>query len=109
VREAKAEWIARHDADDISLADRFALQLADAETSAGLVLLGTNAVLTDEEGNPVLTTEYPRDDASLRKILFSGFGRGPHGFYHRHYAFRKFDMARNRPGEEYPGEKAPQA
>jgi hypothetical protein len=44
----------------------------------------------------------------LSKILFSGFGRGPHGFYHRHYAFRKFDMPRNRPGEEYPGEKAPQ-
>lgn len=45
----------------------------------------------------------------LSKILFGGFGRGPHGFYHRHYAFRKFDRERNRQGEEYSEEKAPQA
>jgi glycosyltransferase involved in cell wall biosynthesis len=79
IREAKAPWVGRHDADDISSPDRLALQFARLEAVPELVLLGTNAVLTDEEGAAILTTDYPEDDASLRQILFEGVNPFNHG------------------------------
>jgi glycosyltransferase involved in cell wall biosynthesis len=47
---ASGEYIARQDADDISLPDRLQKQVAFMETHSGVVLLGTQAKLIDARG-----------------------------------------------------------
>ncbi|HEX8616787.1 MAG TPA: glycosyltransferase family 2 protein, partial [Thermoanaerobaculia bacterium] len=70
IRAARAEWIARHDADDLSEPGRLAAQFEAVTRRPDLVLLGTNAVMMDEEGEPLTTTAHPTDDPTIRAILF---------------------------------------
>jgi glycosyltransferase involved in cell wall biosynthesis len=70
IRAARAEWIARHDADDVSEPRRLEAQYDAVTGRPELVLLGTNALMMDEEGQPLTTTTHPTDDPSIRTILF---------------------------------------
>ncbi len=47
----KGEMIARMDADDISLPERFQIQLDYMDKHPGVSVLGTNKIIIDEEGN----------------------------------------------------------
>ncbi|MGE5409909.1 MAG: hypothetical protein ACM3MI_03040 [Clostridiales bacterium] len=88
---------------------RFPMALAFIAIITLILMLLWNALLPAIFGLTSITYWQALGLFILSKILFSGFGRGPHGFYHRHYAFRRFDMPGNRPGEEHTGENTPQA
>lgn len=49
---ARGEYIARQDADDISLPDRFAAQVRFLDAHPEIAVLGTGALLIDSEGRP---------------------------------------------------------
>lgn len=54
LKKAKGEYIARQDADDISLTERFEKQMKFFENNPNVVLLGTNVYFIDKEGNIVV-------------------------------------------------------
>ena len=56
---ARGEWIARLDADDISLPDRFEKQLAFLDNSHSVVLVGAGCTLIDEHGTLGPNYHYP--------------------------------------------------
>ncbi|MCU7502994.1 MAG: hypothetical protein HF314_07965 [Ignavibacteria bacterium] len=88
---------------------RFPLALVFIAIITLILMLLWNALLPAIFGITSITYWQALGLFLLSRLLFGGFGRGPHWFYHRHYAYRKFDRERNMPGEEYSGEKAPQA
>jgi fatty-acid desaturase len=88
---------------------RFPLALIFIGVISLVLMLLWNALLPAIFGIASITYWQALGLFFLSKILFGGFGRGPHAFYHRYYAHRKMDRERNWPGEEYPEEKAPQA
>ena len=49
---ANGVYIARQDADDVSMSDRFALQVQWLETHPEIAVLGTGALLIDPQGRP---------------------------------------------------------
>ena len=53
LRAAKGEFIARIDADDISLSKRLELQVSFLENNKDIFLVGGGAVLIDEDGNNI--------------------------------------------------------
>ncbi len=69
IREAKGEYLARFDCDDISLPARFEEQvkLLDANPSVGMTSLWADVI--DDKGAYVRTIKYPTTDADLRKAL----------------------------------------
>jgi glycosyltransferase involved in cell wall biosynthesis len=67
---AKGDWIARQDADDISLPDRFQKQLAYMETYPEMAVLGGWCQLIDPEGAVQAVLEYPTLPALIRQELF---------------------------------------
>ena len=82
---ARAPWVARHDADDVSVADRLRVQMERVDRAPALVLLGTNAIQMDEEGRAIAATEFPDDDAALRALLL----RMENPFVHGSVLFRR--------------------
>ncbi|MDQ1339378.1 MAG: hypothetical protein QG567_530 [Campylobacterota bacterium] len=67
IKSAKGKYIARQDADDISLQDRLQKQVEFLETNEGVVLLGTNQyeVFGDKEA---IGRYY--DDKEINKIVY---------------------------------------
>jgi hypothetical protein len=63
LREARGQWIARQDADDLSLAERFARQLASAGDSA---LIGTNGWIIDAENRVIGLLDAPLSQESIQ-------------------------------------------
>ncbi len=77
IRTARAQWIARQDADDDSEPNRLQLQYEAVTRRPDVVLIGTNAVTMDEEGAPLSATNHPTDDATIRKVLFDEYLGNP--------------------------------
>lgn len=69
VRAARGEYIARMDADDISLPERFEKQVKFLDEHPDHALVGSWAEVIDEKGNKIGKFEYPTEDAELKKIL----------------------------------------
>ncbi|HEX2869530.1 MAG TPA: hypothetical protein VHO03_20975 [Ignavibacteriales bacterium] len=88
---------------------RFPLALVFIGVITLILMLLWNALLPAILGVSVITYWQALGLFILSKILFSGFGRGPHAFYYRYYMHRKFGKEWNRPGEGNPGENVPQA
>lgn len=57
VKTAKGRYIARMDADDISLPDRFEKQITFLESHSDIALLGSSAIIINESGNEKKITE----------------------------------------------------
>jgi glycosyltransferase involved in cell wall biosynthesis len=64
---ARGEYIARHDADDVSLPDRFRLQVARMDESPELALLGTSYRVIGRTGQILETSLLPTQDRELRE------------------------------------------
>lgn len=66
LREAKGRWIARQDADDLSLPGRLASQWAVIQSCPDLVLVGVNGCIIDEKGTCCGLIHAPLHDSGIR-------------------------------------------
>jgi len=66
LREAKGEWIARQDADDLSLPARLEAAWKAVETNDHLVLLGSNGWIISEDGHRTGMIHVPLHDEGIR-------------------------------------------
>lgn len=66
---ARGKFIARIDADDICMPDRFNKQKIFLIENPDVVLVGSNAILIDESNNDIGYTEYPTSHDSLMERL----------------------------------------
>jgi glycosyltransferase involved in cell wall biosynthesis len=64
--EASGEYIARQDADDISLPNRFAAQVQYLRSRLDVVLVGTSAVRINQKGMMVGTNDMPVTHETIR-------------------------------------------
>jgi glycosyltransferase involved in cell wall biosynthesis len=69
INEAKGEYIARMDCDDVALSDRLEKQVDYMEKNPDTVLLGTAYYEIDKDGKELAQNQYPSMDHDLRKIL----------------------------------------
>jgi glycosyltransferase involved in cell wall biosynthesis len=83
-RRARAELIARLDADDVSLPERLERQLRFLEANEEVALLGGGALLIDEQGKVFGKDRARTSDSEIRKTL-----EGACPFYHSNVVFRR--------------------
>jgi glycosyltransferase involved in cell wall biosynthesis len=69
IKEAKGEYIARMDADDIAMKQRLEKQVEFMEVNPDVLLLGTAYDEIDEYGNIGGTKIFPTSDRLLREVL----------------------------------------
>lgn len=69
IQQTKGEFIARMDADDISLKNRLATQLKFLENNSDVSICGSWADLIDEKGKNVGEKRYPTNDQTIKKAL----------------------------------------
>jgi glycosyltransferase involved in cell wall biosynthesis len=69
ITEARGEYIARMDADDISMPERFARQVDWLTRNAGCVLVGASFILIDESGREDRTWHCFVNDVTIRHAL----------------------------------------
>lgn len=83
---AQCELIARMDADDICLQDRFQIQVDYLNSNPDVVLLGSKVIIIDEDGDEITPMgKYFDNDALNRALLSDG---GQH-IYHPTVIYRK--------------------
>lgn len=78
LRFARGEYVARQDADDVSLSERLERQVAYLDAHPGVALLGCNYTIIDSAGSTLATTRlftHP-DDLAVIEILSNQFGHG---------------------------------
>ena len=86
VREARAPWVARMDADDVSLPRRLERQMAHAAARPDLALLGGWVATIDEAGRPLAdVVPFPVAHDELWRLI----GRRPWVMCHPAVVFRR--------------------
>lgn len=71
VKLATGDFIARMDADDISMSDRLAKQVGFLVENPNVVALGGQCVLIDEKGKVIGTKNFPLKNKALYEMLYS--------------------------------------
>lgn len=69
IKQARGEWIARLDADDLSEHKRLEKQVQATRENPALVFIGTGLVIIDEKGQSLSTHHYPSKHEKLVKNL----------------------------------------
>ncbi|HTU02711.1 MAG TPA: glycosyltransferase, partial [Candidatus Sulfotelmatobacter sp.] len=69
---ARGRYIARMDADDIALSDRFARQIAFLESHPVVAVLGTAVDLINDKGVPIRRARFPLHDRQIKQVLSAG-------------------------------------
>ena len=72
IHKSKGKYIARNDADDISLPERLAIQFDFMEKNSHIGILGTGYNLIEESGMEISEFIYPTDELEIRWKLLSG-------------------------------------
>lgn len=75
---ARGRYVARQDADDISLPHRLAREVALLDSQPDVGMVGTNYTIIDEQGAPIVTTSvftHPHDLA-VAEIVSNQYGHG---------------------------------
>jgi len=70
IKAAKGKYIARMDADDISLPDRFGKQVKFMEENPEVGILGGTMVVMGKDGRVISERRYYTRDAEIRKNIF---------------------------------------
>jgi len=75
---ARGQYIARMDADDLSLPYRFEIQVDFLEKHPEYAVLGSSYLMIDQEGRTVSLVKVPVDDSQIREVLLKQncFGHG---------------------------------
>lgn len=68
-REARGEFVAILDADDVALPERFERQAAYLRTHPSVALLGSGVIKISSDGKPFDTVTFPTDNAELTTRL----------------------------------------
>jgi glycosyltransferase involved in cell wall biosynthesis len=69
IRESSGEYIARMDADDISLPQRLEKQIKFLEKHSDIGIVGTWAIIMTETGEDIYISKMPQDDLEARQLL----------------------------------------
>lgn len=69
IKEARGEYLARFDCDDISLRERFKKQVEFLDNNSKIGMTSLWADIIDVNGNKMRTIKYPTIDEDLRKVL----------------------------------------
>lgn len=72
--EARGEFVAWMDSDDVAEVDRLRRQIQVFEADPQLVCVGTNVRLIDPDGFPLGYEHYPESDAEIRRVQLNGGG-----------------------------------
>jgi glycosyltransferase involved in cell wall biosynthesis len=80
---AKGRYIARLDSDDVSLPERLKLQFDFLEKNSKAVIVGSNAIVMDKDGNTIFYSEKKTQWEEIKSILPNT------PFYHSATFFRK--------------------
>jgi glycosyltransferase involved in cell wall biosynthesis len=72
VAAARAELIARMDADDIALPDRFERQYAWLKDHPDCVAVGSAVLQIDSEGDPISVESWPESHEEIDRLLLGG-------------------------------------
>lgn len=72
--EARAEFVAVMDADDVAHPERLARQVAHLRSHPEIVALGTGALVIDPEGWPIRRLKVPIEHAAIDAALMRGRG-----------------------------------
>lgn len=83
ITTATGKYIAILDSDDISLPNRFETQLAFLENNNEYIMVGANAIIIDEKGTSLYTSNLPTECAHIKKQL------SVNNFYHSAVMFRR--------------------
>jgi glycosyltransferase involved in cell wall biosynthesis len=84
LKEAKGEYIARMDADDISYPERFAEQVKYLDEHSDCVLVGTWAEIINEQGKKIREVKHPCENEVIQRELIKY-----NPFFHSSIMFRK--------------------
>lgn len=78
IKAARGKYLGMHDADDISLPERFEKQVGYLEKHQDIDLLGSNLQIIDKEDNyiSVISLLTSPDDLKLAEIFSNQFGQG---------------------------------
>lgn len=100
LRIAKGEYIARMDADDISMPNRLKEQVRYLRNNEECIVVGCRTLLIDSDGDPILRGKEATSHDEIEQILLEGRGAIPHpsamfrrgpaleiGGYREQYAF----------------------
>jgi glycosyltransferase involved in cell wall biosynthesis len=71
LREARGEFIAIFDADDISEPARFETQIAFLRAHPDTICVGAQTVMVDEQGRPNGTKTFPTDPDELYRMMYT--------------------------------------
>jgi glycosyltransferase involved in cell wall biosynthesis len=74
IASARGEFLARMDADDISLPTRFEKQVEYLKAHPECVLLGSRVLLVEPYGTPMYVTDHETDHAGIADQLLRGVG-----------------------------------
>jgi glycosyltransferase involved in cell wall biosynthesis len=72
LENARGEYVARMDADDVSLPDRFARQVAYLDAHSECLAVGGAVAAIDEDGDPFCIERLPTDHAEIDAGMLSG-------------------------------------
>ena len=71
LEKTQGEFIARMDADDISLTNRLAIQMNYLKTHPKVIACGGQAIVIDPDGNPIAMKRFPQQHEKLYPMIMS--------------------------------------